>query len=199
MEDADPQITVAAGRNGFWYVGNDATVGGTQEPPSAAFAMFELIPGENGDSTYSAHMKVSGFKGWGSLIGFNLVESQGLKPYDASAYCGLHFWGKAAAPTVLRLAAPDGDTHPAGQVCVETGASDQLCHNHFSAAVSLTTAWKSSTVMFASLEQVGTGYRPPDHAFKPDQLYALEWSLPGGSLGKAYEIWIDDITLLSCP
>ena len=37
-----------------------------------------------------------------------------------------------------------------------------------------------------------------DKQFKADQLYAVEWALPG-SAGKAYEIWIDDVTLTDCP
>jgi hypothetical protein len=198
MEDTDAQITVTAGRNGYWYVGNDLTAGGVQEPPSSKFEMFELTAGENGDSTYSAHMKVSGWTGWGTVIGFNLVESAGVKPYDASAYCGLSFSGKAAAGTSLRFRLPDGDTHPAGGVCVETGAADQLCHDHFSAPVTLTTAWKTVSILFSQLEQLGTGYHPADKKLKAHQLYAVEWALPG-SAGKAYEIWIDDVSLLTCP
>jgi hypothetical protein len=198
MEDADPQITVTAGRNGYWYVGNDLTVGGVQEPPSSSFEMFELTAGENGDSTYSAHMKVSGFTGWGTVIGFNLVESAGVKAYDASAYCGMSFSAKAAAGTALRFRLPDGDTHPAGGVCVESGASDQLCYDHFSAAVTLSTAWKPFTISFSQLEQVGTGYHPADKKLKTDRLYAVEWALPGSG-GKAYEIWIDDVSLVACP
>jgi hypothetical protein len=198
MEDTDAQITVDGGRNGFWYVGNDGTAGGTQTPTSEMFEMFELASGERGDSTYSAHMKVSGFTSWGSVLGFNLVEQQAmLKPYDASAFCGVQFWGKAVAATSLRLRLPDGDTHPAGMVCKETGAANTLCYDHFSAAVALTTAWKSFSVTFASLVQVGGGYHPADNEFRADQLYAMEWALPAAA-GKAFEIWIDDVTLVPC-
>lgn len=198
MEDTDAQIVVAGGRNGYWYVGNDGTVGGTQAPTAAMFEMFELSSGEQQDSTYSAHMKVSGFTGWGSVIGFNLVEQQTVvKAYDASEFCGLQFWGKAAASTPLQLRLPDGDTHPDGMVCKTTGAANTLCYDHFSTSISLTTAWKSFSVMFASLQQPGSGYHPPDKAFKADQLYAMEWALPGAG-GKAYEIWIDDVMLVAC-
>lgn len=198
MEDADAQISVAAGRNGYWYVGNDGTAEGIQAPTGADFEMFELTRGERRDSTYSAHMKVSGFTGWGSVIGFNLVQQQAMvKPYDASEFCGVEFWGKAAAATPLRIRLPDGDTHPAGRVCQETGAANTLCHDHFSAAVPLTTAWKFFSVSFASLQQSGSGHHPADNEFRADQLYAMEWALPGMA-GKAFEIWIDDVALLAC-
>jgi hypothetical protein len=199
MEDADPQVTVNDGRNGFWFVGNDGTVGGAQTPTTSMFEMFPLSRGERDDSTYAAHMKVSGFTGWGSVIGFNLVEEgAAVKAYDASAFCALEFWAKAAAATALRLRLPDGSTHPSGMVCQVTGASDTLCYDHFSAAVALTTRWKSFRVSFESLAQSGTGYRPADEKFKADQLYAVEWALPGAS-GKAFEIWIDDVALVECP
>jgi hypothetical protein len=198
MEDADAQIGVAGGRNGYWYVGNDGTVGGTQAPTAAMFEMFELTSGEQQDSTYSAHMKVSGFTGWGSVLGFNLVEQQTVvKAYDASEFCGVQFWGKAATTTSLQLRLPDGDTHPDGMVCKTSGAANTLCYDHFSAPIALTPAWKSFSITFASLQQPGTGYHPADKNFKADQLYAMEWALPGAG-GKAHEIWIDDVTLLSC-
>jgi hypothetical protein len=199
MEDTDAQINVDGGRDGYWYVGNDGTVGGMQQPTSAKFEMFELGPRDHDDSTYSTHMKVSGFTGWGSVIGFNLVEQQtAVKAYDASAFCGVQFWGKALAATSLRLRLPDGDTHPDGGVCKETGAANTLCYDHFSAPIALTTAWKSFSIAFSTLEQTGTGYHPADDKFKAEQLYAMEWALPGAA-GKAYEIWIDDITLTACP
>jgi hypothetical protein len=198
MEDNDAQVTMEGGRDGFWYVGNDGTVGGAQEPPASAFAMNELTAGDRQGSSYSAHMKVSGFAGWGSVIGFNFVELLGaVKPYDASSYCGVRFWGKAAAATSLRVRLPDGDTHPAGGVCVDPGAAGTSCYDHFGKSVTLTAAWTQFDVRFSEVDQAGTGYHPADKKLKPSQLYALEWALPGAN--KAYEIWIDDVSFVPCP
>jgi hypothetical protein len=197
MEDGDQQIVVAAGRNGYWYVGNDGTVGGTQEPPVNAFAMFELVAGERPNSSYAAHTKVDGFKSWGSVIGFNFNEQLGtVKAYDASAFCGVSFWAKAAAATTLRFRLPDSDTHPVGAVCVDGGPAGQACYDHFSTSAALTPDWKQFTVTFAELTQIGTGYHPADMKLKADQLYGLEWALPGAA--KTFEIWIDDVELLKC-
>jgi hypothetical protein len=196
MEDADQQLGVAGGRNGFWYVGHDLTAG-TQTPATSKFGMPELASARE-DSVYSAYMKASGFSDWGSVIGFNLVEQPVFASYDAAEFCAVQFWAKAAAATSLRLRLPDGDTHPSGGVCMESGAANTLCYDHFSAPVALTTAWKSFTVTFASLQQIGTGYHPADKKFKPDQLFGVEWALPGVS-GKTYEIWIDDVTFVPCP
>lgn len=196
MEDDNAQITERDGRDGFWYVGNDGTAGGTQEPVATAFTMSDLTSAERAGSSYAARMKVSGYSGWGSVIGFNLIEILGaVKPYDASSYCGLSFWAKAAATTALRVRLPDGDTHPAGNVCVDGGASNG-CYDHFGKNATFTASWTKFDVLFSELDQAGTGYHPADKKLKPSQLFAIEWALPGAN--KAYEIWIDDVSFLPC-
>lgn len=195
MEDGDAGIEITSGRNGYWYVGNDGTAG-TMEPPSNAFAMFELASGDR--SAFAASLKASGFTLWGSVIGFNFVEQATVvKAYDASAFCGVRFWGKAAATTTVRFRVPDGDTHPNGNVCKDGGAANLACHDHFGVNAAFTSAWKEFSFQFADMTQTGTGYHPADMKLKTDKLYALEWALPG--MGKAYQIWIDDVALLSCP
>ncbi len=196
MEDDNAQITQTDGRDGYWYVGNDGTVGGTQEPVATAFAMSALTSGERTGSGFAARMKVAGYSGWGSVIGFNLIEILGaVKPYDASSYCGVRYWAKAAATTALRVRFPDGDTHPAGNVCVDGGASNG-CYDHFGKNATFTTTWTKFDVLFSELDQAGTGYHPADKKLKPSQLFAIEWALPGAN--KAYEIWVDDVSFLPC-
>jgi hypothetical protein len=197
MEDGDAQIVIASGRNGYWYVGNDGTAGGTQEPPVTAFAMSKLTPGERPNSSWSAHTKASGFKSWGSVLGFNFSEQLGMvQAYDASAYCGVRYWAKAAAATSLRFRVPDGNTHPVGAVCVDGGPAGMACYDHFSAAAAFTTQWQEFTVMFAALQQIGSGYHPPSMKLQADKLYGLEWALPGQNA--SFEIWVDDVELLKC-
>jgi hypothetical protein len=195
MEDDDQQIDLSDGRNGYWYVGGDPTVGGVTDPPTNKFKMAMLAAADR--SMYAAHLKATGFTDWGSVIGFNLVEQSGVKAYDASAYCGVTFWAKAATAFTLRFRLPDGDTHQAGGVCVTSGAANQLCYDHFGAFVQVTTAWKSFSVKFTGVAQTGTGYHPADGKLKPSQLYAVEWALPGQT-GNAYEIWIDDVAFMKC-
>lgn len=195
MEDGDAGIEVVDGRNGYWYSGNDGTAG-TQEPPSNAFAMAELGSGDH--SAFAASLKASGFTSWGSVIGFNFVEQATVvKAYDASAHCGVQFWGKAVATTTVRLRVPDGSTHPSGNVCKDGGAANLACYDHFGENVAFTTTWKLHSVQFASMRQTGTGYHPADGKLKTDKLFALEWALPG--MGKSYQIWVDDVSFVKCP
>jgi len=194
MEDGDAGIEVREGRNGYWYSGNDGS-GGTMVPASGTFAMAELSGSD--PSAFAAGLKASGFKDWGSVIGFNFVEQASLvKAYDGSAYCGVRFWGKAAATTTVSVRVPDGDTHPNGNVCKETGAANQLCYDHFVAKIAFTTSWKEHSVKFSDLKQFGTGYHPADGKLKADKLYALEWALPG--MNQSYEIWVDDVSFIEC-
>jgi hypothetical protein len=198
MEDNDAQIVTVPGRNGYWYVGNDGTAAGKQEPTVGIFKMTELAADARPGSLYSARMKASGFTGWGTVLGFNFFEQLGkVKAFDASDYCGVTYWGKAAAATNLRFRITSGDTHPEGMVCTDGGAAGEACYDHFGANASFTTAWQEFTVMFAAVDQVGTGYHPEDGKLKADQLFGLEWALPGAA-GKAYEIWVDDVAFLKC-
>jgi hypothetical protein len=195
MEDGDAEIELAGPRNGYWYVGGDLTPNATTDPLSTKFLMTKLADGER--STYVAHLKAVGFKDWGSVMGFNFIELlTKVKPYDGSAYCGIGFHGKAAAATTVRFRVPDIDTHQNGGVCVDGGTNGTACYDHFGASLPFTAAWKAFSLKFTDLAQVGTGYHPADGKLKTDQLFAVEWALPG--TGNTYEIWIDDVHFIKC-
>lgn len=196
MEDGDPEIDVVGGRNGYWYVGGDLTAGATTDPPSAKFAMAKLAVSDR--SAFAAHLKAVGYKDWGSVMGFNFTElSTVVKPYDGSAFCGMQFWGKAAAATTVRFRIPDIDTHQAGNVCKDPPAgAGTACYDHFGTSFSFGTAWKLFSAKFSDLAQAGTGYHPADMKLKSDKLMAVEWALAG--TGTTYEIWIDDVEFIKC-
>lgn len=198
MEDGDAGIFPDHGRNGYWYTGGDLTKGAVLTPPSGTFAMTKLPAGDRSD--YAASVKAENFVDWGSVIGFNFLEKTGKpQPYDASAYCGVHFWGKAAAPVTLRLRVPDVSTHPNGGVCTDPGASGTACYDHFGSAVAFGKVWAEYSFKFADLTQIGTGYHPANGKISTDKLFALEWALPGGQPAKTYQVWVDDVEFLKCP
>ena len=195
MEDGDAEIELAGPRNGYWYVGGDLTPDATTDPLSTKFLMTKLAAGER--STYAARLKAVGYKDWGSVMGFNFIELlTKVKPYDGSAYCGIGFYGKAAAATTVRFRVPDIDTHQNGGVCVDGGTNGTACYDHFGASLSFSAAWKPFSIKFTDLAQVGTGYHPADGKLKTDKLFAVEWALPG--TGNTYEIWIDDVHFIKC-
>ncbi len=196
MEDGDAEIDIKGPRNGYWYVGGDLTAGATTDPVSGKFMMTML--GGSDRSTFAAHVKAVGYKDWGSVMGFNFIELlTKVNPYDGSAFCGVQFWGKAAAATTVRFRIPDIDTHQAGGVCKDppTGAGT-ACYDHFGTSFGFSTAWKLFSTKFTDLSQAGTGYHPADMKLKSDKLMSVEWALPGS--GTTYEIWIDDVEFTKC-
>lgn len=196
MEDGDAEIEIVDRRNGYWYVGGDLTAGARLEPPAGKFEMTELSAER---STTVAHVKAAGFEDWGSVIGFNFVELlRKVQPYDASAFCGIEFWGRAAAATTVRFRVPDIDTHQSGMVCMDPGTTGTACYDHFGTALSFAAAWQQYSVPFSELMQDGSGYHPADGQLKRDQLMAVEWALPGGT-SKTFELWIDDVAFTQCP
>jgi hypothetical protein len=198
MEDGDAQLTREDSRNGYWYTGSDDSATAVIVPPKDAYTMIELPDGDRSASVYSAHLKATGCKGWGSVLGCNFIEqATKVMPYDASQFCGVQFWGKAAAAVSVRFSVPDVDTHPEGGVCQPTGPSNQACYDHFNTSFTFTTAWKSFSAKFTELQQTSSGYHPADGKFKADQVFSLEWALPG-TTGNTYEIWIDDLQFLPC-
>jgi hypothetical protein len=196
MEDGDAAINYGAGnRDGDWYVGHDATATGTQFP-GVAFAMSPL---DQTDSRYAvsklaAMTKGTGFTDWGENLGFNmmLVDTGSGKhpPYDASAYCGLHFFGKIAAGTTSEVIVrvPDKNSHPDGGVC---GAAQKPCYLHYQQLAAFGSAWTEYAVLFTDLTRTGW-----PAAFDVTAIYGVEFGLLPNT---KFELWIDDISFLNKP
>ena len=82
-------------------------------------------------------------------------------------------------------------------MCVDGGAANKACYDHFGQSLNILPSWQVFNVKFSSLMQIGSGYHPPDGKFKPNELYAIEWALPGQS-AETYELWIDDVQFVKC-
>ncbi|HEY4103630.1 MAG TPA: hypothetical protein VGM44_07050 [Polyangiaceae bacterium] len=196
MEDDDALISYdATGRNGDWYVGHDATATGTQFP-GATYLMSALDTTDSryAVSKYAAHTYGIGFTDWGENMGFNLkLVDQTLgkhPPYDASAYCGLHFFGKigagASAAVIFRV--PDKNSHPDGGVC---GAADKPCYLYYQKQYSFSSSWTEYSVLFSALTRSGW-----PATFAQDAIFGVEFGLLPNS---KFELWVDDISFLKKP
>jgi hypothetical protein len=178
MEDGNMLIIQQAGRVGNWYTFGDGTGAGALEP--------FLIAGKRAGSTACFHYTGSGFMKWGSGIGFdfnnNGTGQDSKKPYDASAYTGITFWGKSAAMTSIPVQLPDINTSPAGGKCT-------TCDHHWGALVPFTTEWQRFTVRFSDL-QLEPGTVPAPTAFDKSNIVQLQIFF---SVGKTTEIWVDDV------
>lgn len=197
MEDDDAVINYDDGRDGDWYVGHDATAGGTQFPG----INYMMSPLDSGDSRYSASDKYAamtkgqGFTDWGENMGFNIElvdQSLGKHPsYDASKYCGIHFYGRvgsgASSEVIFRV--PDKNSHPDGGVC---GAADKPCYIPYQKQLAFTTSWKEYSILFTDLTRSGWG----PVTFQVNAIYGVEFGLLPNT---KFELWVDDISFFVKP
>jgi hypothetical protein len=198
MEDDDAVIDYdGSGRDGDWYVGDDMTAGGTQFPTPPAFMMSALDQTDPRypASKYAAMTKGSGFTLWGEDMGFNMklvdVGTGKHPPYDASAYCGLHLFGKVGtgAGSEVLLRVPDKNSHPDGGVC---GSSEKPCDLHYQKQETFGTSWQEYSVLFTDLTRSGWG----PITFQVTAIYGVEFGLLPNT---KFELWVDDISFLKKP
>ncbi len=197
MEDNNGAIE--APRNGDWYAGHDDTATGTQTP-GATFVMTALpiTDARYNASTdkYAAMTKGVGFNVWGEDMGFNIMlvdPSTHMHPqYDASAYCGIHFYGRVGvgANNTVVVRVPDKNSLPDGGQCTTT-TSDKPCYQYFQKVYSFNTTWTEYNVLFSQLK--GTGWPT---ALDLNAIYSIEFGLAASS---TFELWIDDASFLKKP
>jgi hypothetical protein len=197
FEDNDKIIVVVntPRRDGIWDTNNDMTVGGVQTPAPTMFKPTLL--GANapyaGD-VYAAHSVGSGFSTFGAYmtVSMRAVAVYADTPvYDASSYKGISFLAKAASASSksMRVRFVSGDTDPRGKKCMLGGAQTTACYNHYYAPVTLTPAWATYAVDFASFVQGGDGMVNP--SIDLQEMYGLDFSFAASN---DYDIWLDDLT-----
>lgn len=199
MEDNDASIDDGTnnGRTGDWYAGHDATATGTQFP-GVPF-MMSPIPSTDARYATSKHAAMTngkGFTTWGSNLGVNMKlvsASTGKHPtYDASAYCGLHFYARvgAAAGTNTKafLRVIDKYSHPDGGEC---GSGGKPCYVYFQKVYTFGPEWQEVSVLFSDLMDEGW---PPMLAL--DAIFAIEFGIPQNT---TFELWVDDLSFLKKP
>lgn len=184
LEDGDPVIFGASGRQGAWYTYNDETAGAEQLPP-APFAPSEGGPGT---SLYQAQTSGSGFTTWGAGLGLDLNNEgdpeggDGIRmPYDASAHQGIVF--HARGNTAIRVKLLIGDIIP-----VETGGSCMAdCEDAHGKIVPLSEEWAQYTVDFDEAFQEGWGAAA---AFDATNLMSIQFQV---SASTDFDFAIDNV------
>jgi len=195
MEDGDSLVLAVNSRDGNWYAGHDATVGGTQFPGDN-FVMSALA---KTDSRYPMSKRAAmtngmGFKDWGETMGFNLrlanEVTHKLPTYDASGACGLHFFAKigSGASNEFAVRVPDKNSLPDGGVC---GSSSAPCYIHYHKQFVFSTGWQEYAVLFSQLAQ--NGWAP---ALDIKHVFGVEFGIVPNA---KFELWVDDIAFLKKP
>jgi len=154
LEDGDPLILAADGRQGAWYTYNDESEGAEQLPPTP----FEPTSGGPGSSLYMAQTSGSGFGVWGAGVGIDLNNEgdpdggDGMRmPYDASGHQGIVFHGRGNTGIRVKLLT-------AAIVPTETGGTCETeCEDAHGMSIPLTDEWQQFTVPFDGAFQEGWG------------------------------------------
>lgn len=196
FESGTAKVLEVGGRSGSWFLYDDGTAGAMQTPAKEVNKpLVAEMPGACG-SMFAFHTKGSGFMTWAGL-GANLAPktAAGTKgSYNVSAYKGVAFRAKAAAPTLVRVAFADKNSDPDGAVCVDT--TDRMaknrCFDHFSKDVTIGTAWTDYTIRFTELAQKGFGYSAPGLDLANVYSFFLQ---ARGDAGKtlSFDLWFDDV------
>ncbi|HET7543780.1 MAG TPA: hypothetical protein VFK05_28105 [Polyangiaceae bacterium] len=167
-------------RVGTWYAFFDATGG-------VATMDFPFI--NRGASLKGVHHTGKSFTNWGSGVGVDLANGSGGKlTWDASAYTGITFWGRAVmAPSGLpvTVAFPDIDTD--GLV---KNKNCTTCDHHYLKTVQFTSAWQRFQISFSELKTPEPGTIPEPTAFQPGAISSVQFRMLPST---TYELFIDDL------
>ncbi|MEM7151717.1 MAG: hypothetical protein AAF799_02700 [Myxococcota bacterium] len=174
LEDGDPLILAANGRQGAWYTYNDETKGSEQLPPTP----FEPTAGGPGTSLFQAQTSGTGFTTWGAGVGVDLNNEgdpdggDGIRmPYDASAHQGIVFHARGTVPIRVKLLVE-------GVVAVDAGGTcEDECDDAHGKIVPLTDEWTQYTVDFAEAFQEGWGL---EATFDPATLMSVQFQVGAG-------------------
>ncbi|MFV8752900.1 hypothetical protein ACNOYE_20330 [Nannocystaceae bacterium ST9] len=148
FEDGDGAIIPNGGRQGYWYVFNDASVGGTQTP-----APDIVLPESGGaDGTSMAmHTAGSGFAEWGAGIGADINNMGDVKmTWDGSAFTGIVVMARGNGQ--VRAVVQTEATVPP-----EEGGTCAIDCDPHGKILLLSDEWQQFTLPFAQLAQEGWG------------------------------------------
>jgi hypothetical protein len=210
MEDGNTIVAVMGNRNGRWVTDNDETAGATTDPPKTNFpGLISDLAGPDArvGSTRAVRLRAEGFESgeWGAYVAvhFRFPDST---LYDASSYCGLHFFAKTSADSAgqVEIRMPDQYTIPAGGFCTDpvaaggAGGGPGLCYDHHKAVLSPTPEWQEFTVYFSEMMQGNwpTYEQSPLDGLDLSAVTSIEFFMVKPAI---YELWIDDLSFVNKP
>jgi hypothetical protein len=184
FEDGNSQLTVAPGRDGYWWTHHD--------PNGSTLAPEKFVPDDGGAGGSKKALHVHGTTAteqgaYGSSIGVNLA-SKGL--YDGSAYAGLSFKAKVGPSATRNVRVKIGDVNTHGQL-----GTCKSCWNHFGKDIQLGTEWQEYRVMFSEAQQAQGWGDPRPPSLTPSELASIDWTIGPGA---TFDLWIDDVQFVTC-
>jgi hypothetical protein len=196
METPDFMTVRAAGREGSWWAGGDATSPGASITPSGD-APAEAIPGGRCGSRYAMHVTGQGYTIWSVLsvsMGWGSVDggAPGLLPNDDDYRTGVTFWARIGdtSSNKVRFAISDKYSRPEGGNCIDGGSMDVACYDTFGVDLTqLDTTWRQYRIPFGGLTQRNFGL--PRSTLDSSSIYTIEFSFNPVT---PFDFWLDDIS-----
>ena len=127
-----------------------------------------------------AHVTGSVTSGDYAQIGHVMYRSSVL--FDASAYDGISFYARAAAPLAVKVGLAQENNDPSYGLCVE----DVTCYNYPASVVNVGTEWQRFVVPFSAL---ASDPGQVEVAPTPGTIKHFQFSMPPGS----FDFWIDEL------
>jgi hypothetical protein len=181
FEDGDGALVPNGGRQGYWYVFNDASIGGTQAPTSD---MVLPLAGGAAGTSLAMHTTGSGFTVWGAGLGIdlnNLGGDPGIKMiWDASGFTGIVLMAKGTGQ--IRAAVQLEATIPVA----EGGTCDVDCDSHGKVLL-LSNEWQQFTLPFGQLTQEGWG---TPAAWDASTMVGIQFKVAANA---NFDFWVDEI------
>lgn len=171
-------------RHGTWFMANDGSPEGKQEPDQMSSAR-----GGYSGSNYSLHYKVEGFTEWGGVAGFVIryTPEDGIKcPFNAQAFEGLSFIARGKGRIRVKLGTPE--TTPPEQ----EGRCQKGCWDNHGAFVFLTDEWREHRIPWSAFAQQGWGTAA---RLNLQELLTVNFSVARED--QPAEFWLDDIRFLT--
>jgi hypothetical protein len=185
MERAFPNLPVRGGRDGAWFSAHDDTYGHVSGP-----SPISLVPAR-GSSHVAAGLSGGGFTGWGAQLGVSLKSS--FDSYDASGYCGVHFWAKGSGAG-WSLLISDHSSMPQGGVCdlYDFGGHNE-CYRFVGKGFSVSANWQELTVGFDELRLMADP--SSQRRLETAQIYTILFNFYGHGVD-AFDLQVDDLSFI---
>lgn len=188
FEDGNGELPQIAGRVGYFYTMNDATLTGKQLPVYGSVIFDAKAITDRAQSAYAIWTAGSGFTDWGAGLGvyLNTNQAQG-RFYNASAYRGVTFWARVDEGTanVIRFNISDVASVSDGGICTS-------CWDHFGTPVTLSTTWRRYAFLFSSLTTRGWAV-PTPAKLDSSKIRGFEFSVQAGV---SFSFYIDDLAFV---
>jgi hypothetical protein len=166
--------------DGAWYagVGPSSTLS-----PAFAEGAFPMVSG--GYIGSAARIYGTMANGDYAHIGHNMYRGASL--FNASAYDGISFFAKAAAPVNVQIGLGQQNNEPTYGQCTP----DVTCYKYPGVTINVGTAWTRYVVLFSAMMTEPPGIVPTT----PGTLKHIQFSMSAGT----YDFYVDELYFVSGP